>query len=354
MKPFFRRSATNSNIFIKEIFQLQQFPLRSSAYSLRSLRFNYLNAEGAEDTRRFAEQEVVFCCTELHELSRILIRVNSCNSWQNIFCDKLNMKFNNITFLLFVLISDPLASQQSEYTNAIGMQFVLIKPGSFTMGKFQPTVGNKDFAGAPLPEKLVKESERMALKDAMPGFIVNIHRPFYLGKFEVTQEQWQKVMGKNPSFFKTDSSANQPVENITWKDVQAFIKKLNAIDKNNVYRLPTEFEWEYAARAGAQDDIPWKEIQAAALLGGQAPGSVGTKQPNAWGLYDMLGNVWEWVQDFYNDKIFADPVPPKSGKQHVLKGASFTGDVKNATYMTHAAGPGNGFDIGLRVVMEVK
>ena len=264
------------------------------------------------------------------------------------------MKFNNITFLLFVLISDPLASQQSEYTNAIGMQFVLIKPGSFTMGKFQPTVGNKDFAGAPLPEKLVKESERMALKDAMPGFIVNIHRPFYLGKFEVTQEQWQKVMGKNPSFFKTDSSANQPVENITWKDAQAFIKQLNAIDKNNVYRLPTEFEWEYAARAGAQDDIPWKEIQAAAVLGGQAPASVGTKKPNAWGLYDMLGNVWEWVQDFYNDKIFADPVPPKSGKQHVLKGASFTGDVKNATYMTHAAGPGNGFDIGLRVVMEVK
>ena len=264
------------------------------------------------------------------------------------------MKFNNLTFLLFVFISDPLASQQSEYTNTIGMQFVLIKPGTFTMGKFQPTVGSKDFAGTPLPDKLVKESERMALKDAMPGFKVNIHQSFYLGKFEVTQEQWIKVMGKNPSFFKSDSSANQPVENITWKDAQAFIKKLNAIDKNNVYRLPTEFEWEYAARAGAQDDIPWKEIQAAAVLGGQMPRSVGTKNPNTWGLYDMLGNVWEWTQDFYNEKIFADPVPPNSGKQHVLKGASFTGDVKNATYMTHAAGPGNGFDIGLRVVMEVK
>jgi formylglycine-generating enzyme len=264
------------------------------------------------------------------------------------------MKVNNLTFFLFVLISTPLAAQQSEYTNAIGMQFVLIKPGTFTMGKFQPTVGSKDFAGIPLPEKLVKESERMALKDAMPGFEVNIHQSFYLGKFEVTQEQWQKVMGKNPSFFKNDSSANQPVENITWKDAQAFIKRLNAIDKNNVYRLPTEFEWEYAARAGAQDDIPWKQIQGAAVLGGQMPRNVGTKKPNTWELYDMLGNVWEWTQDFYNEKIFADPVPPKSGKQHVLKGASFTGDVKNATYMTHAAGPGNGFDIGLRVVMEVK
>ncbi len=67
----------------------------------------------------------------------------------------------------------------------------------------------------------------------------------------------------------------------------------------------------------------------------------------------MLGNVWEWVQDFYNEKLFADPVPPRTGKVHVLKGASFTGDVKNATYLTHAAGPGNGFDIGLRVVVEV-
>ena len=68
----------------------------------------------------------------------------------------------------------------------------------------------------------------------------------------------------------------------------------------------------------------------------------------------MLGNVWEWVYDYYNEKQFADPVPPKTGKQHVLKGASFVGDVKNATYMTHAAGPGNRWDVGLRVVMEVK
>ena len=68
----------------------------------------------------------------------------------------------------------------------------------------------------------------------------------------------------------------------------------------------------------------------------------------------MLGNVWEWVDDYYNEKIFADPVPPRKGRQHVLKGSAFTGDVKNATYMTHAAGPGNGFDTGLRLVIEVK
>lgn len=264
------------------------------------------------------------------------------------------MNFIYIIFLLLLLVSYRVSAQEQEYTNTFGMQFVLIKPGTMIVGKFQPTVGNKDFGGTPLPEKLVKESERMAMKDAMPGFNVNINKSFYLGRYEITQEQWKKVMGHNPSVFKTASSANHPVENITWKDAQAFIKKLNAIDKNNVYRLPTEFEWEYAARAGAQDDIPWKEIQASAVLGGETPQNVGTKKPNAWGLYDMLGNVWEWVQDFYNEKIFADPIPPKSGKQHVLKGASFTGDVKNATYMTHAAGPGNGFDVGLRVVMEAK
>ena len=263
------------------------------------------------------------------------------------------MKFNAVIFFQF-LFSFQLTAQQPEYTNTIGMQFVLIKPGTVTIGKFQPTVGNKDFSGVPLPAKLVKESERMALRDALPGFMVNINQPFYFGRFEVTQEQWLKVMGKNPSVFKNDSSANHPVENITWKDAKKFIRKLNALDKNNVYRLPTEFEWEYAARAGANDDIPWKEIQVSAVLGGETPRSVGTKKPNAWGLYDILGNVWEWVHDFYNEKIFADPVPPKSGKQHVLKGASFTGDVKNATYMTHAAGPGNGFDVGLRVVMEVR
>jgi formylglycine-generating enzyme required for sulfatase activity len=211
-----------------------------------------------------------------------------------------------------------------------------------------------DFAGKPLPEKMTKASEEMAKKDAMPGFIVNMKKAYYIGRFEVTQEQWEKVMGSNPSVFKNDSSANHPVENISWSDAQAFIKKLNAIDHKHVYHLPTEFEWEYAARAGAKDDIPWTEIQACAVLGGDMPANVGTKKPNAWGLYDMLGNVWEWVQDFYNEKIFADPIPPKSGKEHVLKGASFTGDVKNATYMTHAAGPGNGFDIGLRVVMEAK
>lgn len=262
------------------------------------------------------------------------------------------MKLIQTIFSFLLMISCGTKTQEPEFTNLMGIQFVLIQPGSMVVGKFQPTVGKVDFDGKPLPEKMVKASEEMAKEDFMPGFNIEIEKPFYIGKFEITQAQWEKVMGTNPSVFKNDSSSNHPVDNIGWDDAQRFIIKLNEIDNSRRYRLPTEFEWEYAARAGATDDIPWKEINAVAVLGGATPAKVGTKKPNAWGLYDMLGNVWEWTADFYNEKIFADPSPMLSGKEYVLKGASFTGDVKNATYMTHAGGPGNGFDVGLRLVME--
>ena len=199
----------------------------------------------------------------------------------------------------------------------------------------------------------------MAKHDAMPGFTVTIKDAYYIGQFEVTQEQWEKIMGTNPSYFKggkvKDDPVQHPVENVSWQDAQQFIKKLNESEKGKaVYRLPSEFEWEYAARAGASDDITWNEIRKTAVIATNTTSMVGKKQPNAWGLYDMLGNVWEWVEDFYNEKMFADPIPPKKGKEHVLKGAPFYGDVKNATYMTHAAGPGSKYDVGFRVVMEIK
>lgn len=264
------------------------------------------------------------------------------------------MKLSSIAFFSFCLFFVKQVTAQQVFTNMLGMKFVLTKPGHMTMGRFQPAFGKVDFNGRPLPEKVYAAAMEMAQKDAMMGFRITISKGYYIGMYEVTQAQWEKVMDNNPSVFKNDTSANKPVENITWSDAQEFVKKLSAMDKKYSYRLPTEFEWEYAARAGAQDDISWKDIRASSVLSGGAPSAGGTKQPNAWGIYDMLGNVWEWVEDFYNEKIFADPVPPKSGQQHVLKGASFTSDVKNATYMTHAAGPGNGFDVGLRIVMEMK
>lgn len=273
--------------------------------------------------------------------------------------------------VLFMLMFFPcgyLASAQEKFTNSVGMEFVRIDPGSMTVGEFRPPY--------PVPDDTVKYADRpyimwmgdgrpynaeefrlaaeMAARDAMKGFTVTLEKPYYLGKFEVTQGQWKKVMGRNPSAFKEGWDADsRPVESISWNDAKKFIKKLNRMEKTTHYRLPSEFEWEYAARAGAVNDIPWDQIQASANLSKKMTAVAGSKLPNTWGLYDMLGNVWEWVEDHYNGKIFADPVPPSGGAQHVLKGASFTGDVKNATYMTHAAGPGNGWDVGFRVLMDV-
>jgi len=267
------------------------------------------------------------------------------------------------------LLNSALVIAQKDITNSIGMRFVLVEPGTIVIGEFKPPY--------PVPADTVKslphdymmwmgdgrgynqqefESAReMALKDYHEGFSVSVTKPFYIGVTEVTQGQWKKVMGYNPAQFKEAHDADSlPVENVSWRDANKFIQKLNRMEGQKTYRLPSEFEWEHAARAGARQDIPWHEIQAAANLNKKMPIAVASKKPNAWGLYDMLGNVWEWVDDYYNEKLFADRDPPKQGKQHVLKGASFVGDVKNATYMTHAGGPGNGWDVGFRVVRDVE
>ena len=258
-------------------------------------------------------------------------------------------------FSISLLISNNLSAQDSIFVNSIGMEFVFVNPGSFTVGKFQPPYpklsSNNGYRDIDF-----KKAEYYAKRDSRNGFNAVIKNPFFIGRYEVTQAQWKKIMGDNPSIFQgeklNDDADRHPVENISWNDAQLFLQKLNELDKSMTYRLPTEFEWEYAARAGATTDISWDEIRTTAQLGLTTTAEIGRKKPNRWGLYDMLGNVWEWVQDYYNEKQFADPVPLKKGTQHVLKGASFVGDVKNATYMTHAAGPANGWDVGFRVVAE--
>jgi sulfatase modifying factor 1 len=276
-----------------------------------------------------------------------------------------------IVSIVFILLATDLVFGQEIITNSIGIEFVLIKPGSMIVGEFQPpypvpadTMKNAQRPqsmwmgdGRPYSEEEFRLAKEMATQAAQPGFKVTIEKSYYIGKFEITQSQWKKVMGNNPSVFQGKEFPNAdslPMENISWVEAQMFITKLNQLEKKKRYRLPTEFEWEYAARAGATKDISWEDIRLTAQLGMRSTQPVGRKQPNAWGLYDMLGNVWEWVSDPYNEKMFADPHPQKKGKQHVLKGASFAGDVKNATYMTHAGGPGNGWDVGFRIVMETE
>jgi sulfatase modifying factor 1 len=276
----------------------------------------------------------------------------------------------SLSVCALVLGARTLPAQPTTVTNAIGMTFVLILPGSMTVGRFQPSCPRPDSASE-RPQWTSSDfsrCEEMVRRDATPGFSVTIPRPYYIGKFEVTQTEWRRVMGTNPSVFQgrnaRGDAGRRPVDNVTWADAQVFVRKLNALDSSARYRLPTEFEWEYAARAGASSEPSWDEIRASAWeqdvdLGATHP--VGGKKPNAWGLHDMLGNVWEWVADVYNEKLFADSLAPNAGGStrlgrqmtHVLKGGSFVSDVKNATWSTHAGGPGSGFDVGFRIVREV-
>lgn len=267
-----------------------------------------------------------------------------------------------------------LASAPIAMKNSVGMEFIRIAPGTMQVAVFQPscpsasdpilnvTSGkNENLFWTPADLNRCRE---LAQRDASAGFRVTIKRPFYIGKFEVTQAEWLKVMKSNPSIFQgakvVGDASRHPVDSVDWASAQQFVQRLNIMEHTHAYRLPTEFEWEYAGRAGGPGQVAWDNIRAQAVQGLRSSGErqrptpqvVGSKLPNAWGLYDMLGNVWEWVSDFYNEKTFPDRVPPVRGRQHVLKGASFVSDVKNAIYATHGAGPGDGWDVGFRIVKE--
>jgi len=156
---------------------------------------------------------------------------------------------------------------------------------------------------------------------------------FYMGKYEVTQGQWKQIMGNNPSYFK-DCGDNCPVEGVSWNDIQEFIQKLNNKTGKN-YKLPTEAEWEYAARSGGKnekysggndvDSVAWYNKNS-----GNKTHPVGQKKPNGLGIYDMSGNVWEWVSDWYDGDYYKNspknnPTGPNSGTFRVLRGGSWRG-----------------------------
>ena len=223
--------------------------------------------------------------------------------------------------------------------NKIGMELVFIPAGIFMMGS---TKGDAD-------EK--------------PEHQVNIERPFYIGKYEVTQAQWRAVMGDNPSSFK-NCGTNCPVENISWDDATEFIRRLNEMNDGLVYRLPSEAEWEYACRAGTTGEYAgdWKEMAWFSENSENRTHAVGQKQSNAWGLADMHGNVWEWCEDWYHETYYGAPtngsawVSGGEQKVRVMRGGSWVSDpAKLRTVNRNFLAPATRtFYFGLRVVAIVR
>jgi len=196
--------------------------------------------------------------------------------------------------------------------NGIRYELALIPPGEFQMGSNSPE----------------------ASKYEQPVHTVLISKPFWLGRTEVTQELFQAVMGYNPSKFKT--GGHYPVEHASWDEFQAFIQSLNQLLGGNAFRLPTEAEWEYACRAGTNGER-YGAIDAIAWYANNSGGQthpVKLKHPNAFGLYDMLGNVWEWTSDIwydYSPEYQVDPIHTEMGTGYIYRGGGWETNTVRST-----------------------
>ena len=237
------------------------------------------------------------------------------------------------------------------FINTIGMEFVLIPAGSFTMGTHREqldAIGGDD------------KNCRNRIEHETPQHKVEISRPFYLGKYPVTQAQWQAVMVTNPSEI---IGMRRPVENVSWEDAQAFMQKLNEQEGVSDYRLPTEAEWEYACRASSSGLYSFGDDEARlgnyAWYGGSADGQpqpVGQKDPNGWGLYDMHGNIWEWVQDWYGpyaaDSV-TNPFGPDAGAYRVIRGGVWSSPAQHVRAAFRGwRGPGGHRGVSFRCAMS--
>ncbi len=239
-------------------------------------------------------------------------------------------------------------TKEKTIENSIGMKFVLIPAGTFTMGS---PAGEKD--------RDVDETQHQ----------VTLTRSFYMGRTEVTQGQWKKVMGTEP--WKGESFVQEgddyPAVEISWNDAVEFCKKLSAME-NRVYRLPTEAEWEYACRGGTKTAFSFGddegELSKYAWFDGNAwdvdekyAHQVGQKLPNAFGLHDMHGNVWEWCSDWYAEYPsgrLTNPRGPDTGSSRVLRGGSWN-DVPHVVRCAYRKNltPGYRFiNVGFRLLLE--
>ena len=238
-----------------------------------------------------------------------------------------NVPIYCLSFLLIsisILFSVSVLASEKRFTNSLGMEFVLIPSGTFTMGS--------------PPDEPHRGSSEVEHR-------VSINRPFYMQTTEITLKQWRSIMGKR-LLVRRKGSDNMPVTQVSWFDCMEFIKRLNRMGEGK-YRLPTEAEWEYVARAGTQTAYFWGDtidcekamfgnnslkynvcqlyIQSIGL-GIDRPAPVKSYQPNRWGMHDMHGNVWEWCVDWYGDYArnpVTDPRGPDSGSMRIRRGGSW-------------------------------
>ncbi len=263
-----------------------------------------------------------------------------------IFYNKNHRLFKAFYLVTIIVLINTLSILPSfgrqSFVNKSGIKFVKIQSGSFMMGSPSSEMGRK------WDEQIHK---------------VIITRSFYMSVTEVTQTQWFQIMKFNPSAFK-ECGGNCPVESVSWTECRKFIKRLNKIERSNKYRLPTEAEWEYACRAGTQTAFANGDITVLQcdidpnlnrigwycgntgftkpIIYGLSPKPVGYKNPNAWGLYDMHGNVNEWcldscktrslfrtgvVTNTYNEKTITNPLS-KKGPNRIFRGGSWNTSTK--------------------------
>jgi formylglycine-generating enzyme required for sulfatase activity len=250
-----------------------------------------------------------------------------------------------------ILVSCGFAPDDSEVSAkwiepGTGMAFIEVKPGGFVMG-------------SPPDEPGREGQERQ--------HTVTLSRPFWLGAFEVTQHQWEVVMGTNPSWFRTDDRS-RPVENVTWFEVQEFLRRLTKRVKGSRFRLPTEAEWEYACRAHTttaystgpvlhETDANFATSPDTTATGHAQTMRVGSFPANPWGFHDMHGNVWEWTEDEdcpYRGDSMIDPVPVCGSSLKVIRGGSWSfgaDSARCALRYTHRP-QDRGFSLGFRAVRE--
>jgi formylglycine-generating enzyme required for sulfatase activity len=264
-------------------------------------------------------------------------------------CNSLNINTlrmkNLIAIIILCLLSTAVFAQTPSKKRAAASkrvagepEMVFVKGGTFIMG-------------------CTNEQSNNCTKKELPPHSVTVNS-FSIGKYEVTQAQWEAVMGNNPSHFKGDSL---PVEQVNWDDIQGFIRKLNT-RTSNVYRLPTEAEWAYAARGGNVsqgytysgsnniDDVAWYWGNS-----GGTPHAVGTKSPNELGIYDMTGNIVEWCNDWYGDYSSlpqTNPKGAKSGVGRVVRGGGWGNNARyiDVSYRYYGAPGDRSYGLGFRLV----